>query len=87
MGPLVLRQGSDVLSVEEDTPLVHGPDARDRVEHGGLARAVAADDSDKVAGLEVQAQTVEGLFLVNGTGVKSFGNVLQVQHRFRPPSS
>ena len=72
----MLRQGGDILAIEENASLIHGPDARDRVEHGGFARAVAADNGDEIAGLEVQVQTVESLLLINGAGIKGFGDVL-----------
>ena len=76
VGALMLGQGGDILPVEDDAPLVHGPDARDSVEHGGLARPVAADNGDEVAGSEMQVQAVKRLFLVDRAGVKGLGNVL-----------
>ena len=48
------------------TPTVHGEGAGDGVEHGGLARAVAADDGDEIPVMEGQIQTVQGFLGVDG---------------------
>ena len=84
-GPLVLRQGGDVLPIQYDAPLIHRPDAGDGVEHGGFARPVAADDSDKVTRGQMQGQIDEGFLFVDGTGVEGLADVLNIQHIVQPP--
>ena len=56
--PLVFRQGGHVHAVNEDFPGVHRENAGDGVEHGTLARAVAADDGDEVTLVHGQIQAV-----------------------------
>ena len=72
----VLRHGSHVHTVEDDAAGVHRPDARDGVEHGGFAGAVAADDGHEIARLQMQGQSVERPFLIDGAGVEGLGDMV-----------
>ena len=86
-GALVLGQRGDVGPVEHDPPLVHGPDARDGVEQGGFSRAVAADDGDEIAGVQMQAQARQRLLLIDGAGIEGLADAAYVKHSARLPSS
>jgi len=72
----VLRHGSHVHTVEDDAPVIHRPDARDGVEHGGFAGAVAADDGHEIARLQVQGQAVERPLFVDRAGVEGLGDMV-----------
>ena len=72
----VLRHGGHVHAVEDDAPVVHRPDARNGVEHGGFSGAVAADDRHEIARIQVQRQAVERPFFIDGTGVEGFGDMV-----------
>ena len=86
-GTLVLAQLGHIDAVNEDLALVHGPDTGHRVQHGGLTRAVAADDGDEVPLVQLQVQAVQRGLLVDGTGVEGLGYVLDLKHFLHPPSS
>ena len=75
-----------VFSVKNDAPLVDGPDARDGVEHGGLSRAVSADDGDEITGIQMERELVQRAFLVDGAGVEGLADLEQVKHGSSPPS-
>ena len=72
---LVIRKTGDILPVQTDGSLVHHERAGDRAEQGGFARAVGAENGDKIAGVQMQVNAVQGFFLVDGAGVEGFGNV------------
>ncbi len=80
------RQAGHVRPVDEDAPLIHGPHARHRVEHGGLARAVAANDGDKIPLAKVEVKALKGFFFVDGAGVKGLADMVDVKHACSPPS-
>ena len=86
LGPLVLAQAGDVGAIDHDLALVHRPDAGHRVQHGGFARAVAPDDGDEIALVQMERQSVQGRLFVDGAGVEGLGNVLNVKHGAVPPS-
>ena len=79
--PLILRQGGHVHAVNEDFPGVHLKHSGDGVEHGALARAVAADDGDEIALVHGQIQTVQRHLLVHRSGVEGLADIFQLQHR------
>ena len=85
-GALVLPQFGHVGAVNDDLAAVHRPHTSHSVQHGGFARAVAADDGDKITFVQFQVQTVQGRFLVDGTGVEGLGNILDLKHFLHPPS-
>ena len=58
LGTLVLRQAGHILPVNDDLAHIHRPDTGHGIQHRGLARAVAADDSDKVAVLQRQVEAL-----------------------------
>ena len=58
-GPLVLGQAGHIGAADGDSALVYHPGAGHSVEHGGLARAVAADDGAEVAVLQGKAAPLE----------------------------
>ena len=74
-----------VDSVDEDLSLVYQPGTRHCVQHGGLARAVAADDSDEIAFLQSEGKTVQGKLLVNGSRIKGLVYVLDLKHWYFLP--
>ena len=82
-----LRHGGHVHAVEDDAPVVHRPDARDGVKHGGFSGAVAADDGHEIARLQVQRQPVERPLFVDRAGVEGLGDMVQCQHITCLPSS
>ena len=68
-------------------PFVHDKRAGDGVHQGGFAGAVGADDGDKFAGRQVQADIVQRQMLVGSAGGKGFGYMGNRQHEaasFRP---
>ena len=54
--------------------------ARDGVQHRGFARAVAADDRDKVAVLQRQIQSLQGDLLIDGSCIEGFVYILDLKH-------
>ena len=50
-----------------------------------FARAVAADDGDKVAGFQVQIQLFQSLFLIDRSGIEGQADSFQFQHFALPP--
>ena len=83
---LMLRQAGDVLPVHEDLAHINGPHTGNGVQHGGLARAVAADNGDKIAVLQGQLQPAQGNLLVDGAGIKGLVNVFDLKHGASPLS-
>ena len=73
-------------SVNEDGAGVNAPYAGHGVEQGGLAGAVTADDGDKVAVGQGETDAPEGLFFVDGAGVKGLVDIPNLKHGRRPPS-
>ena len=69
-GPLVLRQAGHVHPVDDDGAAVHRKGAGHRIEHGGLAGAIAADDRAEVTVLQRQADAPEGLLFIDRPGVE-----------------
>ena len=85
--PLVLRQLGYVLAADGDGALVHLPHTGYGVEQGGFTGAVAADDGAEITVVQMQGQTVQRGFFVNGTCVKGFVDILNVKHCSFPLSS
>ena len=85
--PLIFRNA--LMAVNEDTEagrcvltlMEHG------VEHGGLTGAVAADDGDKIAFLQVQVQAVQSDLFIDGTGIEHLDNIFNFKHGCCLPSS
>ena len=69
-GALVFAEAGDIGAVDGDAAVVHRPDAGHRIEHGGLAGAVAADDGDEIALVEVEGQAVQGGLFVHRAGIE-----------------
>ena len=86
-GPLVLREPGHVRPADGDGAGVHRPHPRHRVEQGGLARAVSADDGHEVPVLQGEGHPVEGRLLVDGAGVEGLADVFNVKHGGAPPFS
>ena len=86
LGPLMFTQAGHIGAVDHDFAGIHRPDTSHRVQHGGLACAVAADDGDEVALVQMEGEMVQGRLFVDGACVKGLGNVLDIKHGFRPPS-
>ena len=82
----MLAQAGDVHAVNEDLALVHRPHTGHSVQHRGLARAVAADNRDKVTFVQLQVQAIQRHFLVDRACVEGFGNILDLKHFLHPPS-
>ena len=77
---LVLGKSGDVLAVDDDGAFVHRPHARNGVQRRGFSCAVAADDSHKVAVIELDVYAVERLLLVYGSAVESLFDVDEFKH-------
>ena len=72
----MLRQAGNIHAVDHDAALVNGPYPGDGVEHGGFSRAVAADDGNEIAVVQVQVQPIQGHLFIDGFGVEGFPDVL-----------
>src|SRR5699024_1165370 len=83
-GPLVLLEPVDARAVDLDGAGVDRQPAGDRVEQGGLAGAVRADDGDEVALGQVQAQIDQGTPLVDRAGEERLGDRVDGEHGFLP---
>ena len=81
----MLGQSGDIIPVQHDAPLVNRPDAGDGVEHGGFSRTVSADDGDKVTGIQVERELVQGTLFIDGAGVEGLADLEQVKHGSSPP--
>ncbi len=57
------RPVGDVLAGEADATLAGGQEPEDRLEHGGLAGSVGADDRDDLPGLDPEGHAAEDLHL------------------------
>jgi len=79
-GALVLRQAGDILTINNNLAHIHRPHTGNSIQHGGLARTVAADYGDEIAVLQCQVQIIQGNLLVDRTGVKSLVNVFDLKH-------
>ena len=79
-GPLVLRQAGHVHPVDDDGAAVHRKGAGHRIEHGGLAGAIAADDRAEVTVLQRQADAPEGLLFIDRPGVERLPDLLDLKH-------
>ena len=84
--PLVLRQLGNVLPVNGDGAGIHLEHASDGVQHGGLARTVAADHGDKIPVIQRQVQMVQSYLSVDGIGIKRLADILQLKHGRNLPS-
>ena len=60
-GALVHRQRRDVVAVELDASLVGLDQAGDHIEHRGLAGAVGAEQADRLAAADIQADALHDL--------------------------
>ena len=74
------RRGGAHHRVNNDFAHIHRPDARDGVQHRGFARAVAADDRDKVAVLQRQIQSLQGDLLIDGSCIEGLVYILDLKH-------
>ena len=83
---LVLGQMRQVEAVKVDRAGIHRENARDQVERGGLAGAVAADDRDKIAVFQRQIEVVNRTLLIDRSGVERLVNTLEFEHVSGPPS-
>ncbi len=65
---------SDILAAQNNPPFIHIEVSRDGVKERGFSRAVAAHNGGEIAVLKSEAHLVKSLFLVDGAGVKGFGD-------------
>ena len=79
-GPLVLRHVGQVHAADGNAAGVHRPHAGHGIEQGGLTGAVAADDGDKVAVVQMQGKAPQGGLFVDGAGVEGFPDVFDLKH-------
>ena len=92
LGALVFRQAGHIHTRDFNRALIDGEYARHRVEGGGFARAVAADDRDEIAFVELEIHVRQRALFGDRAGVKRLGDVVDIQHDAlshgsRPPSS
>ena len=50
-----------------------------------MLNAVAADDGNEIALVQLQVQTVQGGLLVHRACIEGFGNIFDLKHFLRPP--
>ena len=81
----MLAQAGNVHAVNEDLALVHRPHTGNGIQHGGFSCAVAADDGNEIALVQLQVQAVQGGLLVHRACIEGFGNILDLKHFLRPP--
>ena len=84
--PLEFRQTGDVPAVENDGARIHLDGARHGVQHGGFARAVAADDGDEIPVVQGQVQAVQSRFGIHRAGIKGLADVFDLKHSGHLPS-
>ena len=80
MAAPVLREEGDVFSVQRNRTFIHIESAGNGIEQGGLASTVGTDNGGKVSGIQMKGQAGNGGFGIDGSEVKGFGNMFQVQH-------
>ena len=86
LGPLMLRHVGQVHTANGDAAGIHRPHAGHGVEQSGLAGAIAADDGDEVAVVQVQADAPQGGLFVDRAGVEGLPDILYVKHCGHLPS-
>ena len=79
-GTLILAQAGDILAVNQNCTGIHRPHAGYRIEHGGLASAIAANDGAEVTGLQGQVQILQCFLFVNGTCIEGLVYISDFQH-------
>ena len=82
----MLGKARHVHPADENTPGIHRPHARHRIQQRGFARPVAAYNGDEIALVQLQAQPAQGFFLIDGARVERFINILHLKHAHRPLS-
>ena len=87
LGALGLGQARDVLAVQLDSARIERIHARDHIEQGGLASAVAADDSHEIAVGQGEINAGEGALLGDGAAVERLLHVGQLKHLPHRPSN
>ena len=80
LSPLVFGQAGHVVAADGNGSGIHPPDACHGVEHGGLARTVAADDGDEIPFGKMEIQPPQGNLFVDGSGIEGFGHIFDFQH-------
>ena len=84
--PLEFGKPGDVLAVQDDGTRVHLDGTGYGVQHGRLARAVAADDGNKVSVVQCQIQPLQRRLRVDGARIEGLGYILDFQHYLSPPA-
>ena len=74
----MFREFRDIIAGDEDLALVDGEDPGDGIEHGRFTGAIAADNGDKVTLFQVQVQAAQRLFLVDGAGIESLFDMIEI---------
>ena len=82
VGTVPDRASGHVFIGNMDAAFIHALVARDRIQEGGLARSVGANDGDKLAVRNFQRQTAQRARFNRGAGVEGEFEVLCAQHRF-----
>ena len=77
---LVVLLLADALPVQKHIPPVQGDGPAEDVQQGGLARAVAPHDGDKLPVGHREVEVVEEGHLRDGAGIVDFRQVLQLKH-------
>ena len=83
-GPLKFRQIGHIHAVNQDLTGLHKVSTGHAVQHGGLTGTVAADNRNKLTGLQVQVQATQGLFLIDRSGIEGLKNILDFKHGSSP---
>ena len=72
LAPHMFFTVSDIFTAQNNPPFIYIKVSRNGVEECGFSGAVTANDGGEVTFRKSKAYFIEGLFLVDGSGVKGF---------------
>ena len=81
---LVFRHPGDVFPANDDLAVVQRDASADDIEHGSLARAIAAHHGDKLMVPDSKAEILEQAHFIDRTGIVVFIDVFQFKHGSLP---
>ena len=71
--PTVLRQKSDILTIQENLSLIQPVIAADRIKKRRFSRSIGTDDRHELPLIQMQVQSVQSVVLARRTSGKYFG--------------
>ena len=72
----------DIRAIDDDAALIDRIGPGDGVHERGFACAVAADDRDEIAGVEMQGNVMQGKLFGNRARIEGLGDMFNRQHYF-----